>query len=232
MTASEVIRHFNLEWERELALVNPLAGLPRLPAQQSLTRWPVRSPAISLSFSCGGGPPWQQGPEKASVAQTIYRIYRRDIVMTALIMLTWLVFFLLTPLFFMRELIGFSAPSSDKTVGYGIFLALGMMFSEALRSLFAHQYWCVWWILSTRFPDGPGHGLLRAAQADGVHNRYQLAHPHVRHRLPKGHSPARPQRVHGRGAHQPQLQRWAAPLWCGLRTSMLLLSMLLPLLGY
>ena len=56
-------------------------------------------------------------------------------------MTIWLAFFLLTPIFFLRELVDYTSGDSDRTLGYGIFLGLGMMISEALRSAFAHQYW-------------------------------------------------------------------------------------------
>lgn len=71
----------------------------------------------------------------------ILRVYRRDLFWTAFLMTIWVGFFLLTPLFFLRELVNFTSGFSDRSVGYGIFLALGMAGSEAMRSAFAHQYW-------------------------------------------------------------------------------------------
>ena len=41
----------------------------------------------------------------------------------------------------MRSLINFVSADNDDTVGYGVFLALGMALSEALRSIVGHQYW-------------------------------------------------------------------------------------------
>ena len=56
-------------------------------------------------------------------------------------MFIWLIFFLLTPLFFLRQLTEFASPQSDKPLSYGIFLAFGMMCSDTCRSVLAHQYW-------------------------------------------------------------------------------------------
>ena len=41
----------------------------------------------------------------------------------------------------MRSLISFVSANNDDSIGYGVFLALGMSLSEAFRSVFAHQYW-------------------------------------------------------------------------------------------
>lgn len=71
----------------------------------------------------------------------LLRVFRRQIFTTALTMSIWLIFFLLTPLYFLRELTQYTQPNSDRTLGFGIFLALGMIVSDSLRSIFAHQYW-------------------------------------------------------------------------------------------
>lgn len=77
-----------------------------------------------------------------SVQRVILRIYRREIINTAIIMTIWVAFFILTPLYFLRELINFVGYDAEyNVIGFGIFLALGMMASEAARSGFAHMYW-------------------------------------------------------------------------------------------
>ncbi|EDQ90078.1 uncharacterized protein MONBRDRAFT_82, partial [Monosiga brevicollis MX1] len=84
-----------------------------------------------------------RGPEAASPARVIYQLHKGKMWLTFFLMLCWLLFFMLSPIFFMRELTDYMSANSDKTVGYGVFLAIGYVICEALRSLFAHQYWCV-----------------------------------------------------------------------------------------
>lgn len=80
-----------------------------------------------------------RGLENASVMRAVYVANKPQIRKTFFIMCFWVCFFLLTPLFFMRQLIAFV--SSDDPIEIGIALAIGMGVSEALRSMFAHQYW-------------------------------------------------------------------------------------------
>eukprot|EP00045_Choanoeca_perplexa_P015068 m.182226 g.182226 ORF g.182226 m.182226 type:complete len:1453 (+) comp16881_c0_seq1:165-4523(+) len=83
----------------------------------------------------------KHGREGASAFRAMYAIYKGDVWWTFAVMCVWLLFFMLTPIYFMRSLISYVSADNDDSVGFGVFLALGMALSEALRSIFAHQYW-------------------------------------------------------------------------------------------
>lgn len=82
----------------------------------------------------------QKGPEKASIVRTMFKIYKKRLFLTWFYIFLYSGFALVGPAYFFRELIVFT-DQEDTQVGFGIFLALGFMASDSLRSLTAHQYW-------------------------------------------------------------------------------------------
>lgn len=88
--------------------------------------------------------------ENASLKRVLFRTHKRDFIITTCMMTIWMVFFLLTPLYFLRQLTLYTGPSNKYSLGVGVVLALGMAVSDSLRSITAHQYWQLAQNLGTR----------------------------------------------------------------------------------
>jgi hypothetical protein len=90
------------------------------------------------------------GLARASLWRTLYQLNRRALAWNVLHMSVWVVFFLLTPVVFMRRLILYAGPDNTEPVWAGLLLALGVTLSELLRSAFANNYWFMAICLGTR----------------------------------------------------------------------------------
>ncbi len=64
------------------------------------------------------------GPAKASLWRVLYNANRKEVLWTLTMLTFWIVFFLLTPAFFIRRLIQYVA--GDEALWVGILLAIGV----------------------------------------------------------------------------------------------------------
>lgn len=80
------------------------------------------------------------GPEKASLAKCLIRAYLRGIIGYMVVVTFFIGFSIVGPVYFFRKLTNFIA-ADGSNIGYGVGMAFGIIFSEAIRSLFINMFW-------------------------------------------------------------------------------------------
>ena len=90
------------------------------------------------------------GFEKANLAKTLIRTYPWELFLAFIVISMNIGFGLLGPIYFLHSLSTYASTPSVN-VGYGIWLAFGMMLNDTMRSLLVHQYWLMVAQISSKF---------------------------------------------------------------------------------
>lgn len=76
------------------------------------------------------------------MAKVLLRAYKKPLAWGFFLISANVVFGVLGPAYFLHSLSAYAA-SDNVSVGYGIWLGIGFMINDTMRSLLVHQYWLV-----------------------------------------------------------------------------------------